>query len=269
MLGEALDRSAWLSRRLVEAGQLARGMAVARAGYREAFAAGLPAAAAIVPGSWSSVLTWDGRLDAAEKLLMELELWVCPRLSGARVRSSHWPGATSRQRRSVTPKTTVDDATRPARTLSGMTSSAGSGSMAEEHASESVALAEAYLGVLGECDYPTIAAPAARIGFQALTSQRRLQVNRTRSPQPTERPRTRAAGTGTRRPLRASGGDALRAPARARARPTPPGSPTGLRSTSSAEAASLAEPFGRLLRARAAAGAGPGAADARWSGRGP
>ena len=178
MSADALDRTGFLARRWVEWGELARGISVAREGYREGLAAGLPAVAAACADSLVMGLTWAGRLEEAQLIVGELDGlalpendWRC-RADLALARGDISTAA------DLTPETTVDDPDvgihpewedilRRVRLDQGLNAPGGA------------EVAEAYLDLLGECDYPTVTAPAARIGFQALTTARHAPETRT------------------------------------------------------------------------------------------
>ncbi len=168
-VGHALDFTGWLAGQLVEAGQVERGNSVARAGYHEALAAGLPVEAATCGDQMVTALTWDGHLDSAQQLLAELlslappakSLWRCQvELSVARgdAEAATW----------VMPGSPVDgtavgvdpdeyDAVRELRIAD-----------LRDDETRRHELAEAFLAQRGDNDSPLIAAAAARIGFQSV-----------------------------------------------------------------------------------------------------
>ena len=171
MIGAALGFTVWLAAQMQEAGRVDRGRSIARAGYQEALDAGLVVDAAACGDLMAIALTWQGRLDPAEKLVGELEelgapadgLWRCQaELSLARGDAQ---GAAR-----VTPGSAVDDVadgTHPDEydVLRNLRLADLLGDTARCHR-----LAAEYLALLEDGDSPLIAAAGARIGFHALST---------------------------------------------------------------------------------------------------
>ena len=171
MIGAALGFTVWLAAQMQEAGRVDQGRSIARAGYQEALDAGLVVDAASCGDLMAIALTWQGRLDPAEKLVGELEklgapadsLWRCQaELSLARGDAQ---GAAR-----VTPGSAVDDVadgTHPDEydVLRDLRLADLRGDTARCHR-----LAAEYLPLLEDGDSPLIAAAGARIGFHALST---------------------------------------------------------------------------------------------------
>ncbi len=164
-----LESVGLLAGRLMESGQVAQGMSVATAGYRED-PAGRRTMQARCGEDIVMALLWGGQLDSADGLLAELRELSLP---GARWRHLH--GELALARGDV--ETTAD----------GLDGTGSAPELARRHPDDAAVLlelrradlrddetrclevAESFLVGLDHCDSPLLAASAARIGFQALT----------------------------------------------------------------------------------------------------
>jgi DNA-binding CsgD family transcriptional regulator/tetratricopeptide (TPR) repeat protein len=174
MVGQALYSSDWLAGFEIELAHVERGMSIAREGYQEGLANGLPVQAAACGEHIVTALTWRGELSAAERLLEELEdLGVDP------VRSQRRHGELSLARgdldaaAEVVPRRAVDE-------------EACSGepdddiaflkmlrlAALHEDTSRCLEVASTCLNRLHDCDSPLMAGSAARIAFHALSLSR-------------------------------------------------------------------------------------------------
>jgi DNA-binding CsgD family transcriptional regulator/tetratricopeptide (TPR) repeat protein len=169
MSGQALYRTAFLARLELELAHVERGVSIAREGYREGLAQGLPAQAAACGEHMVAAHLWAGRLDAAEQLLDELRRLG---LDTARWRRQHAELSLARGDTAVAarvvPATAADEEAHSGhpdefgvvRTLQL--------AILRDDAPRCREVAASYLGLLEDCDSPLIAAYAARVGHQAL-----------------------------------------------------------------------------------------------------
>jgi DNA-binding CsgD family transcriptional regulator len=179
MLGEALDRVGQLAGRLLEAGQVDRGVMLAGEGHREALSEGLAVPAAVCGEHLVTALTWEGRLDEAESLLAELgelapagDLWWGRRADLALARGDVEEAV------GVVPETPpqVSEARRSADEEDALRRFRIAGLRADE--ARCLELAESYLALVEDGDSPVLAACAARIGFRALNLVRPTTTSR-------------------------------------------------------------------------------------------
>jgi DNA-binding CsgD family transcriptional regulator len=170
LLSEVGECIRLLGYRLLQTGHVARATEVTRAGRREELMAGRLASAAYCGAVLVTALTWDGHLDDAEKMLVELgdlgledDPWWGERtdLALARGDVEMAEGAVPLQWREVVtsgPPPEVDAALRLFQLAALADDAAGC-----------LRTASAYLSVVAAWDSAPVAAAAARIGFQALT----------------------------------------------------------------------------------------------------
>jgi DNA-binding CsgD family transcriptional regulator/tetratricopeptide (TPR) repeat protein len=158
-----------LAGRLMESGQVAQGLSVARVGYRDDVAGELT----LHPTCGESTVTaliWGGRLESADSLLEELRRMPLPR---ARWRHLHGELSLARGDDETASHTVPEPARYPelARRHPDDVDVLREVRLADLRHDEStcVEVAEACLGRLEGCDSPLLAASAARIGFHALT----------------------------------------------------------------------------------------------------
>ena len=175
MLASALDHVKHLAYRLLDSGQVDRGMSLALAGRREGLSAGLDVPSAFCGEPLVTAHIWGGRLDQAEELLAEFgdlglghDPWWESRADLALARGDVETAArvVPRDAGGVSPRRPPpmeDEALRLFRIAA----------LGDEE-EECLATAASYLSVVGDNDSPVLAAAAARIGFQALTEVRRL-----------------------------------------------------------------------------------------------
>jgi DNA-binding CsgD family transcriptional regulator len=158
-----------LAGRLMESGQVAQGMSVARVGYRDDVAG----EHTLHPTCGESIVTgliWGGRLESADSLLEELRSMPLP---GARWRHLHGELSLARGDVEAGSHATVEPARYPelARRHPDDVDVLREIRLADlrHDAATCLAVAEACLGRLEDCDSPLLAASAARIGFHALS----------------------------------------------------------------------------------------------------
>jgi DNA-binding CsgD family transcriptional regulator len=170
MPGHALDSARWLAEMLMDSGQVARGLSVARTAHHDALEAGLVAVAAFCAVPIVNALTWDGRLDEAATLLRECrdlglskDRWwsLSADLSLARGDCDAAAGVMSQM--------AVDDVCALSHPYEWQVLRELQLAYLRGDASACSVVADHYLTRLDDCDSPLIAAAAARIGFQALT----------------------------------------------------------------------------------------------------
>ena len=171
MSGVAYDRAVWLALTLMDSGQVARGMALAQAAHDEALSVGLLSSAARLGDPIVTGLTWQGRFDEAETLLTEIHAlglgegeWRALRgelsLAQGDVESAI----------AVMPRTAEVAAGGSRHPTEGEVLRELQISALNDDHPRCLEVARSYVGLLDGCDSPLVAASAARIGFQALTT---------------------------------------------------------------------------------------------------
>ena len=194
MVEWTLEGVGLLAGRLMESGQVAQGMSVATAGYRED-PAGRHTLQATCGEDIVMALLWGGQLDSAETLLAELHEVALP---GARWRHLHEELALARGDVPTAPRAASETASEPelARRYPDDVDVLREVRLADLRDDEArcLELAESFLGRLDDCESPLLAASAARIGFHALTvarsaSRSRVALLRDRATRQLERAR--------------------------------------------------------------------------------
>jgi DNA-binding CsgD family transcriptional regulator len=172
MVEWTLEGVGLLAARLMESGQVAQGMSVATAGYREDLA-GRRTMQARCGEDIVMALLWGGQLESAERMLTELRELALP---GARWRHLQRELALVRGDVETAPRDVPVTASEPelARRHPDDLDILREVRLADLRDDEArcLELAESFLGRLDDCDSPLLAASAARIGFHALTIAR-------------------------------------------------------------------------------------------------
>ena len=173
MLASALDQVRLLAYRLLDSGQVDRGISLARAGHLEGLSAGLA-----VPAAWCGEalvrgLIWGGRLDEAESLLAEFgdlglahDPWWETRADLALARGDVVTAA-----RALSNGATADPSGGPP-PLEDEALTRFRISVLGHDADLCLETAASYLSQIEDSDSVVLAAAAARIGFQALLEVR-------------------------------------------------------------------------------------------------
>jgi ATP/maltotriose-dependent transcriptional regulator MalT len=169
MPASAVDQLRLLAFRLLDAGQVERGVSVAQAGRREGLEAGLAIPAAWCGEALATAFIWAGRLEEAERLLAQLgglglaqDPWWETRADLALARGDAEGAARALSNgagaeRPAGPPPLEDEALRRLRI-----------SALVEDTAACLKMAGSYLSQIEDSDSALLAAAAARIGFQAL-----------------------------------------------------------------------------------------------------
>jgi DNA-binding CsgD family transcriptional regulator len=172
MVEWTLESLGLLASRLMESGEVAHGMSVARAGYREGLAGELTIQSTCGEGIVTA-LTWAGRLESAETVLEELRGLALPR-----ARWRHLQGELSLARGDVEPATSAVPGTAIDRELArrypddvGVLRELRLAGLRDD-GPRCLEVAESFLSQLEDCDSALLAASASRIGLHALTMAR-------------------------------------------------------------------------------------------------
>ena len=166
----ALDQRIPSGRHYMLVGQVDRCLSVAREGFEEALALGLPVNASLCGGAALNALLWRGRLDEAEQRFEELrELGLPPRAgTGAPcARSSGWHAVTPTRRPRWYARPRQRAGSRRMPEVMDVLTELELAAMLDDRPS-ALETARSYLAQLHDTDSPLIAAAAARIGFHAL-----------------------------------------------------------------------------------------------------
>jgi DNA-binding CsgD family transcriptional regulator/tetratricopeptide (TPR) repeat protein len=171
--GDEIDYTHELANRLLQSGQVARAMATAEAGIRHALGQGMPVRAAYVGQDKVTALRWTGQLEDAETLLDELMRLGFPAEAWWRDCADRWlaRGDVVAAARAI-PETglTTQTAGRAPEVLDVLRELQIAAW--RDDSATCLAVASSFLSQVEEGDSPLIAAAAARIGFQALSSSR-------------------------------------------------------------------------------------------------